>query len=113
MKRMLVTLGIAATAIGVFAQPPQNPTSAPTALTSASAPTLKKEKTQFSTSLTVFMPFTPPKPVVPKKIEHVDGLSSRPWAERVGWNPGESAFPRPELRDPSLDVFWVGHEPWH
>jgi hypothetical protein len=113
MKRMFITLAIGAAAMGVLAQPP-TPAPAPAAIPSPAPPIVKKVKTQIQTptSTTVFTPITVFKPVVHKKIERVDGMSSRPWAQTVGWHPGESAFPRPELLDPSMPIVWTGHEPW-
>jgi hypothetical protein len=50
-------------------------------------------------------------PVKPKaapnanfKIDRVGNNSSRPWAEIVGWHPGESAFPTAETAEPQLVV---------
>lgn len=51
------------------------------------------------------------KPLVKRPIEHVGGMSSRPWAQIVGIHPGYSAFPRPEMHESSLYLFWVGHDP--
>ena len=111
MKRMFITLVVGAAAMGVLAQPP-NPAPAPAAVPPPAAPLVKKEKTQIPTPPTVFMPLTIFKPAGQKQIERVDGMSSRPWTQIVGWHPGESEFTRPELLDPSMPVIWVGHEPW-
>jgi hypothetical protein len=102
-----------ATATGVFAQPSTNSTPAPVATPPPAAPLVKQEKAQLPAPLAILKPLTLSGTVVHKKFEHAEGMSSRPWAQVVGWHPGESAFPRPELRDPSMPVFCFGGEPWH
>ncbi len=45
-----------------------------------------------------------PAPYANFKIDRVGNNSSRPWAEIVGWHPGESAFPTAETAEPQLAV---------
>jgi len=109
---MLFMLVIAA-ATGVLAQQPPKPAPAPVATPPPAAPIVKQEKAQIPAPSAILTPLTLSGTVVHKKFEHVDGMSSRPWASAVGWHPGESAFPSPEQRDPSMPVFCFGEEPWH
>jgi hypothetical protein len=138
MKRMTIILLVAAGSMAAFAQPPpaapqsttQQPTTPqpgtpqpvtplpttqqPTAQQPAAPVAPKKENAQILDQVHTSLVFPPSGPVyVNQKVERVDGMSSKPWAQIVGWNPGYSAFPRPELRDHSMPVFWIGHEPWH
>ena len=112
MKRMSIILLVAAASMAAFGQPPQGPPP-PAALVVP-----KKEAAQIPipVPIQIHTPLTVP-PAAPtlknQKVNRVDGMSSKPWAQIVGWQPGYSAFPRPELRDPSMPVFWIGHEPWH
>jgi len=45
------------------------------------------------------------------KIVRVEGMSSQPWYRMAGTKPGWSAFPAPEQRDPSFNLFWIGAGP--
>lgn len=106
MKRLTIILLVAAASMTAFGQPPQA-TQKPTTPVPA-----KKEKSQLSTQFNT--PFTVPASTLTlrtQKVERVGGMSSRPWAQIVGWRPGYSAFPRPELRDPSIPIFWIGRDP--
>lgn len=95
--------------MGVFAQPPPQSKPPP-----AAPVTPKKENAQLSTPIHTPLTIPPAAPTLKnQKVERVDGMSSKPWAQIVGWHPGYSAFTRPELRDPSMPIFWIGHEPWH
>ena len=113
-------LAVAAASMVAFAQPPPNnsttapsPRAKPAAVTPAPAPVpmVKKESAELPTSgvSTPLKYLT--KPLVKQKVESVDGLSSRPWGQIVGIRPGYSAFPPPEMRDPTMYVLWVGRDP--
>jgi hypothetical protein len=73
---------------------------------------VKQEKAQIPVPHVIATPLRLSGTPVHKKIEHAEGLSSRPWSQVVGWHPGQSAFPEPELRDPSMPVICFGDEPW-
>ena len=45
------------------------------------------------------------------KIEHVDGISSQPWANTVGWHPGEQIYFDGVTHDAHLNLIWFGAEP--
>jgi hypothetical protein len=66
---------------------------------------VKKEQAQIITV------FTAPVPMTPKKVESVDGMSSRPWGQIVGIRPGYSVFPSPETADPSMYLITFGSGP--
>jgi hypothetical protein len=115
-------LAVAAASMVAFAQPPQNLGSAPTPVpvsptpvpvTPTSVPLAKKESVQIPASASVVRAplLFLAKPLVKHKVWSVDGMSSRPWGQIVGIHPGYSAFPAPELRDPEMDVIWVGRDP--
>ncbi|HEX3626523.1 MAG TPA: hypothetical protein VH280_13995 [Verrucomicrobiae bacterium] len=117
MKRTIVILAVAAASMVAFAQPPpNNPAPARTPAATPAAPTqkppvAKKESAQvpksgFSTPLKYFT-----KPLIKRKVESVDGMSSRPWVQIVGIRPGYSAFPPPEMHESTLYLFWVGRDP--
>jgi hypothetical protein len=107
MKTMLVMLAVAATT-SVFAQQLQKPAPTPVAAPPPAPMLVKQEKAQIPAPHAIVTPLILKGTVVHKKIEHVEGMSSRPWSQSVGWYPGESAFPGPELRDPSMPVISVG-----
>jgi hypothetical protein len=98
MKRSILVLAIAVASMAATAQPPQ----APVPLTAAT----KKPNSHVTTV------FSAPQPVKKVKVEHVEGMSSRPWAQIAGWNPGQSQFPDPERHEASFYLISVGHEPW-
>lgn len=115
MKRTIVILAVAAASMVAFAQPPQNraPTSspAPASVSPPAAPLVKKETAQIPAT-GVSTPFKYlGKPLVKHKVERVDGMSSRPWAQIVGMHPGYSAFPRTEMHESTLYLFWLGRDP--
>ena len=66
-----------------------------------------------TTPAKVTTPFTTPKPLKQIKVERVEGMSSRPWAQIVGWHPGASKLPDPEQHEGGLYLVSIGHEPWH
>lgn len=116
MKRTIVFLAVAAASMVAIAQPPlnsapaQSPTSTPTVNGAPAAPMVKKESAQvpttgFETPLKYFT-----KPLIRNKMERVDGMSSRPWVQIVGIHPGYSAFPRTEMHESTLYLFWVGND---
>ena len=45
------------------------------------------------------------------KVEHVDGISSQPWANAVGWHPGEQTYFDGVTHDAHFNLFWAGAEP--
>jgi hypothetical protein len=116
MKRTIVILAVAAASVVAFAQPPPNPAPAPSpapvaAVTPPSAPMVKKETAQIPAS-GISTPLTNlTKPIVRPKFETLEGMSSRPWAQIVGFHPGDSAFPPPERHESSMYLFWVGRDP--
>jgi hypothetical protein len=115
MKRTIVILAVAAASMVAFAQPPPNPAPAPSpapaSVSLPAAPMVKKESAEAPVSgvSTPFKNLT--KPLVKNRVETVDGMSSRPWAQIVGIHPGYSAFPPPESHESTLYLFWVGHDP--
>ncbi|HEV2329395.1 MAG TPA: hypothetical protein VGY56_11480 [Verrucomicrobiae bacterium] len=112
-------LAVAAASMVAFAEPPSNnSTPAPSSKAKPAAtpapvpvPMVKKESADLPTSGVS----TPLKyltePLVKHKVESIDGMSSRPWIQIVGIRPGYSAFPPPEMHDPTMYVLWVGHDP--
>ena len=111
-------LAVAAASMVAKAQPPPNPTHAPSpkplsaAVSSQAVPMVKKESAQITTSVVVTPLTTIGKPVIKPKYERVDGMSSRPWAQIVGIHPGYSAFPPPEMHEPRMYLFWIGRDPY-
>jgi hypothetical protein len=47
------------------------------------------------------------------QIERVGNMSSRPWAEIVGWHPGMSQFPDAENHESQLTLFSFRFGPKH
>jgi hypothetical protein len=116
MKRTIVILAVAAASMVAFARPPQNrvPTSSPTPASvspPAAMPLVKKESAQIPASGVSTPLKYLSKPLVKHNVESVDGMSSRPWVQIVGIHPGYSAFPRTEMHESTLYLFWVGRDP--
>lgn len=115
MKRTIVMLAVAAASMVALAQPPPNPkpapSPAPASVSPPAAPLVKKENAQLPVSGVSTPLRNLAKPLVKNKVESVDGMSSRPWAQIVGIHPGYSAFPPPEMHESTLDLFWVGRDP--
>lgn len=120
MKRMIIVLAVAAASVAAFGQPPKpdsSPASYPkpkyasafVAASSSTLPLVKKEQSrvQITTPLSIL------KPEVTRKIQHVGRLSSEPWAQMVGMRPGWSAFPRPEMENPSMPLITINFGPVH
>jgi hypothetical protein len=95
---------IIAASMVAFAQPPATPKTAP-------VKPVKQEKVQIITLLTPFQTLKVSQPVSQNKIQRVEGMSSRPWTQIVGWKPGYPAFPSPEMHESTLCLFSVGNEP--
>jgi hypothetical protein len=109
----MIILAVATASMVAFAKPnvpASTPAPAPTAVPApAPAPVLsKKESAQAVTPLTTTV-FIPPLTLKNSKVEHTGGVSSRPWAQVVGWHPGYSAFPSPEQHDPSMPIISIGN----
>jgi len=51
--------------------------------------------------------FTPPPAARQSQIYRVGNMSSQPWTQIVGWNPGTSAFATGETAEPQLVLFSV------
>jgi len=58
-------------------------------------------------------PFVGPKVTPKDRIDRYGGISSRPWAQTVGWSSGPSMFAgdRERFHDVQFNLFWVGRTP--
>lgn len=105
-------LAVLAATAAAFAEPPAGQPQAVVPSTITAAATVKKptttvKKVEIYTSLSKKQSSSGVSP----KIERIDGMSSQPWVKMAGPDPGYSAFPRPERRDPLMNVFWIGAPP--
>ena len=69
---------------------------------------------QRGSALQIFKLFEPNKTPMSSKIYRVDGISSRPWAQTVGWSGGsQTQFmgDRERLYEPNFSLFWMGRRP--
>jgi hypothetical protein len=98
MKTTMLVLTILAASLTAFAEKPQP---AP----SLQAELVKQQKAQVSKP--IFVPLRLTQPAPKQKIEHVDGMSSRPWMLRVGLHPGWPAIPRPERHEATWRILQV------
>jgi len=55
-------------------------------------------------------PFLEPKVKATDRIERYGGISSRPWAQTVGW-PSASPFVDEKNHEAHFNLFWIGARP--
>jgi hypothetical protein len=58
--------------------------------------------------------FSPALPTQSDQIHRYGNISSRPWAQTVGWNAGVPSWREDEddnMPGSGLSLFWIGHEP--
>jgi hypothetical protein len=111
MKRTMIILAVATASMVAFAKPDvpaSTPAPAPAAVPAPAPVVNKKESAQAVTPITTSV-YIPPLTLKNSKVEHTGGVSSRPWAQVVGWHPGYSAFPSPEQHDPSMPIISIGN----
>ena len=103
MKKTLIIAAMAGgLALQALAAGTEN-TPTPSASTNVKKPTLHQRVSQF----------LEPKTLKTDRIDRVGGVSSRPWAQTVGWSSGPSQFAgdRERFHDAEFNLFWVGSTP--
>jgi hypothetical protein len=106
MKTSVLMLTILAASMSAFAQPqkPTPPSQSQTAFLKVEL--VKQQKVQVSNK-PIFVPFTVAQPAPKQKVERVDGMSSRPWAQIVGSHPGWPAIPPPERHEQTWRILQI------
>lgn len=100
MKTTMIVIAVAAAGLAIQAAPASKDNN-------PSAVTKKKAAPQW------FYQALETKTAPSTRIDHYDGISSRPWAQTVGWASSTTEFMNDRERDnkPRFNLFWIGATP--